>query len=365
MGVLKTVALLLLGITLLGCNESNSTSNPEDAANAEDSANAEDAANSEEAERARKARTALDKLIATVDQCMPETIQAVENYNTSVITDMSYLFSSTKIDAADVSLISLKKWDTSNVTSMRGMYLGHKEKDPVHPSFFDLNTSSVTDTANMLASVKKFMGDLSKMDFSSVIDDSAMVSGTQITAEQLPDTPNKPLYEAIITFDDPSKELISNYDTSEMTSFRCLFDGRHDIPDISQWVTINVTDMSGMFRSASDFNGDISGWQTGKVTDMSFMFVEAAAFNQDLSNWDVSNVNSMNSMFQKARSFDQSLNDWDTSNVTDMRLMFDHADVFNHSLGGWITSNVTDMHGMFSGAKAFNSDVSGWDTRKV
>jgi len=40
-----------------------------------------------------------------------------------------------------------------------------------------------------------------------------------------------------------------------------------DNPNLSQ-----VTDMSGMFRGASNFNQDISNWDVSNVTDMIFMF---------------------------------------------------------------------------------------------
>ena len=63
--------------------------------------------------------------------------------------------------------------------------------------------------------------------------------------------------------------------------------------DISRWDVSNVTDMSGMFAEAENFNGDISRWDVSSVTDMSEMFAEAESFNGDISRWDVSNVNDM------------------------------------------------------------------------
>ena len=47
-----------------------------------------------------------------------------------------------------------------------------------------------------------------------------------------------------------------------------------DTPDLSL-----VTDMSDMFRSAYDFNGDLSSWDVSSVTDMSRMFRGATSFN--------------------------------------------------------------------------------------
>ena len=53
-----------------------------------------------------------------------------------------------------------------------------------------------------------------------------------------------------------------------------------DSPDLSR-----VTDMSGMFRSATSFNGDISSWNVTSVTDMSGMLYGASSFRQDLGAW--------------------------------------------------------------------------------
>ena len=126
--------------------------------------------------------------------------------------------------------------------------------------------------------------------------------------------------------------------------------------------TSAVTDMSGMFVTASTFNGDIRHWDTSNVTDMNSMFLSAAAFNRDISHWDTSRVTDMSFMFASARAFNQGIGAWDTSNVTDMRLMFGIATAFNRDIGGWDTSNVTTMQSMFFQARAFDQDIGGWDT---
>ena len=64
-----------------------------------------------------------------------------------------------------------------------------------------------------------------------------------------------------------------------------------------------VTNISGMFISAEQFNQDISGWDVSSVTDMSAMFFHSRLFNQDISKWNISNVKNFTGMFVGASSF--------------------------------------------------------------
>ena len=51
--------------------------------------------------------------------------------------------------------------------------------------------------------------------------------------------------------------------------------------EMPNWDVSQVTEMSGMFMSASAFNADLSSWVVSSVTDMQFMFQGALAFNAD------------------------------------------------------------------------------------
>ena len=133
-----------------------------------------------------------------------------------------------------------------------------------------------------------------------------------------------------------------------------------DNPDLS-----GVTDMEGMFGSASSFNGNIGSWDVSGVTNMSNMFAYASSFNGDIGSWDVSGVTDMSSMFAFASAFNQDIGPWDVSSVTGMGGMFNEASSFNGDIGPWDVSSVTNMGAMFFGASAFNQDIGPWDVSSV
>ena len=64
-------------------------------------------------------------------------------------------------------------------------------------------------------------------------------------------------------------------------------------------------------NNAESKYGHISNWDTSEVTDMKFLFENAKDFNDDIGRWDTSNVTNMNGMFYWAESFNQDIGDWD------------------------------------------------------
>ena len=82
--------------------------------------------------------------------------------------------------------------------------------------------------------------------------------------------------------DDNIKEYVATY-----------LENPNDLPeklrDISTWDVSNVTDMSGLFADATDFDEPLNDWDVSNVTDMSYMFYRATSFNQPLIKIDMQN----------------------------------------------------------------------------
>jgi surface protein len=103
----------------------------------------------------------------------------------------------------------------------------------------------------------------------------------------------------------------------------------NSVSHYNSWATSNVTNMSGMFFHARDFNNNLNSWDVSKVTDMSHMFEDASSFNKPLNKWDISNVDNFFRMFWDNRSFQQYIGDWCLDNDKDQ--LFTYKDFNEHN----------------------------------
>jgi surface protein len=126
-----------------------------------------------------------------------------------------------------------------------------------------------------------------------------------------------------------------------------------------------TTNMLGMFRSCTLFNGNIGNWNMSGVTSTSYMLFACSSFNQNINNWNMSTVTDTSAMFRGCSIFNQNLNSWNVSNVTNMFNMFQLCSAFNGNISAWNVSNVQNMQGMFSSCSIFNQNLSAWDVKSV
>ncbi|PPE03946.1 hypothetical protein EELLY_v1c07970 [Entomoplasma ellychniae] len=296
------------------------------------------------------------------------TIEGIENWDTSNVTNMSCMFNGASTFNSNIS-----NWDTSKVTDMSYMF---NNASSFNSNISNWDTSSVTNMGTMFGSALNFNQDLS----TKKVKDQ---KGNEYIAW---DTSNVNNMVAIFQNASNFNGNISNWDVSKITNMSYMFSGASNFNgNILNWDTSKVTDMSYMFNGASSFNSNISNWDTSSVTNMRTMFANALNFNQDLSTkkvkdqkgneyiaWDTSNVNNMVSIFQNASNFNGNISNWDTSKVTDMSYMFNNASSFNSNISNWDTSNVKTMEKMFwkdenndTTKMVFNQNLTSWITSKV
>ncbi|EGP5234026.1 BspA family leucine-rich repeat surface protein, partial [Enterococcus faecium] len=126
------------------------------------------------------------------------TMEGMDNFDVSNVTDMSYMFSG----ATRLSMLDVSSWDTSNVTSMYSMFYGATNLSMLDVSSWD--TSNVTNMGSMFYGATSLsMLDVSSWDTSNVTGMSSM------------------FYRAT----NLSMLDVSSWDTSNVTSMYYMFSG--------------------------------------------------------------------------------------------------------------------------------------------
>jgi len=262
---------------------------------------------------------------------------AIDAPDLSNVTDLTRMFSFATLFDLDLSA-----WNTSNITTMWGMFW---RSDNFNNGGQPLNwdTSSVTDMSYMFLGAGIFNQDIGTWNTSLVTNMTNMFNSSRVFNQD-----------------------IGGWDTSNVTRMDYMFYWAENFnQNIDNWDTSNVANMKRMFTNATAFNQNINSWDTSSVTDMSGMFSQTANFNGNIISWDTSAVTDVNSMFSTANSFNQDIGSWNTTNVTNMQWMFNQAFAFNNDISSWVTTNVTNMNGMFRNASSFDQNIGGWSVENV
>lgn len=278
-----------------------------------------------------------------------EEIEFLDNVDMSYVTDVSELFAY----CFSLKKISFKKFDTSNVTNMSYMFAG-TDFTEIDLSVFD--TSKVTTMNRMFMNCDKLKKmDLSVLDTSSVVDMSEMFSDCSMMTEinldgldasNVTDMSNMFEFCTILDNVDLSgvkvgkledvssmfyycvylrRVKFGDFDTSTIENMGGLFYHCHilDDVDLENFDTSNVTNMAAMFGYTKFTELDLSNFDTGKVENMQNMFIQSSVRKLDLSNFDTGNVTGLSRMFYYCSSLSSvDLSSFDTSKVTELDEMF-------------------------------------------
>jgi len=131
------------------------------------------------------------------------------------------------------------------------------------------------------------------------------------------------------------------------------------------WDVSSITDLEGVFSSATNFNGNITNWDVKNVANFTKTFYHTNIFNQPIGNWNLLSAQNLSNMFDGAVSFSQPIGNWNLSSAQNLSNMFNGAEIFNQPLENWSVSNVTTMENMFYGAHKFYQSINIWDTTSV
>ena len=220
----------------------------------------------------------------------------LSNLDTSKVTNMYMMFYGSTASSLDVS-----SFDTSKVTSMEYMFDGAKATEIKGLENFD--TSNVKYMGFMFVDLKVSVLNVSSFDTSNVTNMALMFAGAAVNEiKGLENFDTSKVTNMNRMFDECTAEIldVSSFDTSNLTSMNAMFSRTvaTEIKGIENFDTSNVTNMGLMFNDSKVTELNLSNFDTSKVISMSYMFNGCSAIESlDVSSFNTSNVTNMNMMF--------------------------------------------------------------------
>ena len=354
------------------------------------------------------------------------TIEGLEYFNTSAVTDMSEMFSG----CSSLTELNVSNFNTSKVTDMSEMFRNCSGLKTI----LNLNTWRSDNSQDMFKGCTQLRGavkyDKSKLDVTMANPETGYfrIPNTKAYVQQSEDkhtltffydinrtlrsgktwdideqtSSSKPVWEGTyehpngvvtkVVFDDSFKncrpittkswfanltnlttiEGLENLNTSAVTDMSEMFSGCHGLKElnVSNFNTSAVTNMEGMFSGCYGLKElNVSNFNTSKVTDMSMMFRNCSRLAElNVSNFNTSAVMSMGRMFSGCSHLTElNVSNFNTSKVTDMGGMFEVCSgLTSLNLSNFNTSAVTNMASMFGGCHGLTElNVSNFNTSAV
>lgn len=236
------------------------------------------------------------------------------------VTDLSYMF----YDAVIRNTVTFSSlFDTSHVTTMESMFEGSS------PYPVDLSNFSFTSVENMSKMFKAY---------------GANEEGKECVGSSSPG-PSEVIWPA------------ATQNAPALTTLKSLFHGNCSITKIKppKITAPNLKDTSFAFSGLGEITEiDLTGFDTSAVENMQAMFSgNSSGFmkNQHVKiSLNTSNVKNMSKLFFDTYVSYLDLSDLDVHNVTDFSSTFDYTWLYEVDLTNWDTSSATDMSNMFSGS---------------
>ena len=201
-------------------------------------------------------------------------IKDIQNLNTSIVTDMAYMFD----DCKNLKSLDLSSFNTNNVSDMSRMFYNCSSLTTLDLSNF--NTNNVSNMSSMFYYCSSLTTlNLNSFNTNNVSDMSSMFR-----------------YCLKLTTLD-----LSNFNTEKVKDMQYMFWECKALEslDLSSFNTEKIETMCGMFNACENLSLlDISSFNTKNVSDMSSMFRYCLKLTTlDLSNFNTEKVTTMDDMF--------------------------------------------------------------------
>ena len=276
-----------------------------------------------------------------------------ENLNTSRTISMARMFRDSAVTSLDLS-----GFDTSLVTDMSYMFYSCKQLTSLDATGWD--------TSNVATAKCMFWPD-SKL--------------TDLTGEEGWDLSNLENAQSMFRACTALEYLdVANWDMSKVTTFKGMFcaDSQNtgamalkELVGMENWNVQSVQTLEDAFYGCGNLKTvDMSGWNVTNLTTMSHMFADCYKLeNVYFTDWETTSLTSLNGTFnncESMKSVDMSM--FDTSKVYYFSQTFEACYSLEKVIGleNWDTSLGDNFSEMFSGCgKLKELDLSSFDTRNA
>jgi len=289
----------------------------------------------------------LTSTVCIFNKCENLIFIDLRSFNTSNVTDMSYMFKECK---KLKEIIGINK---NKATNLNSMFKGCFELECLDLSNFD--TKNVTDLSLMFSCCYKLKGIIGLNEF--------------ITNKVINMTGMFRLCNELEYLD------LSSFDTSNVIDMSGMFNKCYklmEIKGINKFITNKVDNMSAMFQLCKELEYlDLSSFDTSNIKEMPLMFEGCKTLKiiQGLNQFITNKVNNMKGMFQSCSEIEYlDLSSFDTSNVIDMSGMFNKCYKLMEIKGinKFVTNKVITMNAMFGNCHGLQYlDLSNFDTSNV
>ena len=272
----------------------------------------------------------------------------LHNFNTSKVTDMSYMFNR----CHSLESLDLTSFNTKKVNTMNAMFSGCISLSSLNLSSFDM--SNVIDMEGMFSSAAVTNIIVGNNFNTSNVTNMKYLFGNSGNGEAYPGG------EYIESVENNVFDIIPYLNTDNVIYLTSMFyntKGYNKPINISNFSFSNAKSLESMFENSCfteiTFGTDIN---MSKVTNLTRMFSGSNAEKiNNLEYFDTSNAKDMSYLFYKCKAKELNISNWNTSNVTDMRSMFNSSAVESLDLSTWNIDKLNYIYGIFGNCNSLKT----------
>ena len=307
--------------------------------------------------------------------------QNLGGWNVSAVTDFTSMFQSATAfnngGSSNINNWTLKNSGTINMTSMF-------RSCPFNQAIGNWNTAYVTNMSSMFLSNGAFNQNIGSWNVSSVITFNSMFAAASAFNNGGSNTINNwtfktsggtvnmaSMFSSANSFNQPigSWNVSNVVDLSGMFTSNTAFNNglANGVAGDMLWsVGTTTTTIYSMFNGATAFNQNVGVWNLSNCSTLINLFAGATKFNNggssSINSWTLKTTGTLDLSFVFAcPAFNQNVGSWNTSAATNMSGMFQNNTAFNQNIGSWNVSNVTNFSNFMLGKTSANFSTTNLD----